>query len=177
MTGRKIMFCAGGRKEPGWDCYDIDMDITKPLPIPGSSVSFSHIEHGIEHVTPSQAWQFLEECYRILNPKGVLRIAYPSIADIEQRLTSEYCEAVKRSGFGDGSRKDALKAVVCGHGHKSVWTQESLRPVLRAIGFDVRIESVGSSIHRELRNIEQHGMVVGEAVNRVETSVIEATKP
>lgn len=172
----KIQFGCGSNLLPGWLNFDVDADLRKPLKFQDDSAAFVFLEHVIEHVTPQQAWNFFEECHRILCPGGVLRVAFPDIVRIASHMTLDYAAAVKKGGFGDGSEQDAIKAVIFAHGHQSVWTEDSMMTVLDTIGFHSLPWPVGVSNHPELRGVEQHGKVVGEAIAKVETSVVEGTK-
>jgi predicted SAM-dependent methyltransferase len=172
----KIQFCCGGNKLPGWINHDVDVDIRKPLPY-CSTVDFIFVEHGLEHITHQEAWNFLEECHRILKPGGVVRIAIPDVNRIWLDCTPEYQQAVLKSGYGDGSRKSAVKAAVFCHGHQAAWTGEMLKAFMAAVGFVCASWFPGYSPHPELRGIEQHGKTVGDAINQVETSVVEGMKP
>jgi predicted SAM-dependent methyltransferase len=173
---RKIQFGCGSNLLDGWDNRDSDCDIRKPLPYRDGCADFIFAEHVIEHLTPQQAWNFLEECHRILVHGGVVRIAVPDAQRILLHSKPDYWAAVKKDGYGDGSPKDAVKAVVFAHGHQSVWTSNLLRTFLKAIGFKAELCSFGVSLHRELDNIEGHGKVVGDAIARQETSVVEGVR-
>lgn len=176
MTMKKLHLCAGGTRIEGFESHDLDMDIRKPLPFPDNSVNFICTEHGLEHTAPREGWSFLEECNRILVSGGVVRIAIPDPVRMWHHANARYFEAVRKGGFGDGSRKDAIKATFFAHGHQAVWTQDLLCVVMQAIGFDVDISYPGWSPHPELRNVEQHGKTVGEDINEMETTVVEGIK-
>ena len=57
---KKIQFGSGGKDcfIDGWENYDIDIDIRKPLPFENNSVDFVMAEHLIEHVTQHDAYLF-----------------------------------------------------------------------------------------------------------------------
>ena len=46
--------------------------------VPGSSVSHLHSNHVLEHLTPEELTNHLQECHRILKPDGVLTIRCPN---------------------------------------------------------------------------------------------------
>ena len=173
---KKIHLGSGGHKIIGWENHDMDMDIRKPLPLPANSVSHIFIEHATEHVTHQQAWNFFEECHRVLVPGGVLRVAIPDMALLSRNMTQEYQDSVKASNHGDGNRKSTLRATVFEHGHQAAWTQELLATFLSAIGFQAELCQCGKSRHHELNDIEQHWKTVGRNIAEVETGVVEGTK-
>lgn len=172
----KVQFCSGGNQLHGWDNRDMDCDITKPLPYASNTVGFILVEHGSEHVTHQQAWRFFEECYRILKPGGVLRVAIPDLERIYNSFTPEYGLAVKRGGHGEATREAAVRSAVFNHGHQAIWSESLLLVALKAIGFRASPQKPGASKYIELRGVEGHGKVVGENVAMVETSVVEGVK-
>lgn len=177
-TLRKLQFGCGGNHLDGWENHDAEINITNPLPFSDGCASFIFAEHVIEHVTHRQAWLFLAECWRVLAPGGVVRIAIPDISRMSSHMTQEYADAVKSGGHGDGSFGSAIKAAVFEHGHQAAWDENLLASFLEAIGFKpLYTRSCGESDYPELRNIEGHGKVVGDEIARVETSIVEGVKP
>jgi predicted SAM-dependent methyltransferase len=172
----KIQFCCGGNRLPGWDNRDMDTDITKPLPFKDGAASHVLVEHGIEHISHAEAWNFLQECHRILKPRGIVRIAIPDITRMWSEMTREYQNAVQRGGHGDGTAKSCIKAAIFEHGHKGAWNRELLATMMQAVGFQTNFENIGESTDSELRGVEQHGKTVGDGVARVETSICEGVK-
>lgn len=172
----KVQFCSGSNILAGWDNRDSETDIRRPLPFPDGTVSHIFCEHGMEHVSPCEAWQFIEECHRILEAQGWLRIAVPDIERIWSRMTPDYMRAVRDGGHGDGSAKAALRAALCEHGHQSAWSAGMLLAVMSAIGFEAQRCHVGQSECPEMRGLEGHGKVVGQAIAALETTVIEGRK-
>ncbi len=57
------------------------------LPFNDNCVSLVYFSHTIEHLEEAKANKFLSECFRILKPRGVLRIVIPSI-DIHMQILS-----------------------------------------------------------------------------------------
>lgn len=162
----------------GWENLDYpEIDIRNPLPWPAESAAFVFLEHVIEHVPPSDAYQFFEEAWRVLAPGGVLRLAFPDVVRIARMATDEYLHFLKTHGYGDGSGGSAVKAIVTRHGHLGVWSAETMRVVLESVGFHVEMREPGDSRFLELRNLEQHGRQIGEDFNRVETVCLDAVKP
>lgn len=173
---KKLHFGCGGRNLEGWENYDIEVDIRKRLPFSDGCASRIFAEHVLEHVTHREAWSFLEECFRVLAPGGVARIAIPDVDRMWVQMTPEYQAAVKRDVGGDGSAKAAIRAAIFEHGHQAAWTGDLLGTFMEAIGFSIFFEQIGHSKFSDLDGIEQHGKAVGEAISRVETSVVEGVK-
>lgn len=174
---KKLHLGCGGMKLDGWENYDVEMDIRKPLPFGPNAAQFIFAEHVIEHVTHQEAWRFLEECKRVLIPGGVLRVAIPDLERIWVDSKPDYWSAVKAGGHGDGTREAAARAAVFSHGHQAAWTSGLLFAMMSAVGFKAVIVVVGESEYPELKGIEQHGKTVGESIAKQETSVMEGVVP
>src|ERR1041384_7804425 len=75
----------GYRPMKGWINVDhargpevqVVWDVTADLPFPDSSCSAIFSEHLIEHVGKDDAQHLLNECHRMLQPGGVLRLSTP----------------------------------------------------------------------------------------------------
>ena len=176
---RKLQFCSGGLAIPGWESFDMDVDITKPLPFEDGCASHVHCEHGIEHVTHQQAWTFLEECHRILMPSGHIRVAFPDIEKISFGFMVTPAVAAKYQAVASAqkTKEGAIKAAVFSHGHQAAWTFELISVFLTTIGFtSIQRWKPGQSDRKELRGIEVHWKTVGKEINDFETVVAEALK-
>lgn len=167
----KLNLCCGGNILEGWQNEDLSMDITKPLPLENRSCSHVLIEHGLEHVTPQQAWNCLSSVYQALKPSGVVRVCVPDISRIWKLADAKYMGAAQCKTFND-----CVRAAIFNHGHQGAWTAELLETVMQAIGFKTERCSYGESKHIELAGVDGHGKVVGDDIARIETSVIEGTK-
>jgi SAM-dependent methyltransferase len=177
---RKIQFGAGGLNIPGFENYDRDVDITLPLPrdrFPDASVDLVFSEMCCEHVTPQQAWSFLEECHRILKPNGLIRIVIPDF-ELSWRLKDpDWLRVNQGVTRNDGSLKDQMKSILFAHGHQGLWTSRLLQCVMEAIGFrDTAIHRAGESNRPEFVDIEQHHHSVGRKVAYSESGCVEGVK-
>ena len=173
----KLNFGAGSNHLDGWENHDIDVDITKPLPYQNNTVSFIMNEHVLEHVTQQQGVIFLKECFRILKPGGVLRIATPSISRILKLEDESYRKFVNVNGWGDGNKYCGVNSIIFNFGHVCVWSEDLLRDVLIFIGFKPELVNVWESKYFELQKIERHCFVIGHHFNNIETMCFEAVKP
>jgi hypothetical protein len=175
-NARKIQFGCGSNVLSGWENYDAEVDITRPLPFPDGSADVVFAEHTVEHVTPQQAWGFFEECKRILKPGGVIRIAVPSAEQIAERSTPHYEHFLFQRGFSESpTGPAAIKAIIFGHGHQAIWSQKSLVTVLQAVGFRDAVPCEARQSRFGL-DVNGHGRVIGEVFNQIETIVVEAVK-
>lgn len=169
--------CGDNRLPAPWKNYDAELDIAKPIPVKDGSVQFVFAEHVTEHITCSEAYKFFEEVHRILNPGGVFRIAVPDILRISTLVDDEYLFWLGKSGFEKGSYQGAIRNICVNHGHKSLWTANTLITCLSACGFKSAGPcEYGKSTHPELCNVEGHHKVIGDHAAWVETTIVEATK-
>lgn len=94
----------GERFHPNWTNINftstgpnvIPHNLTQGIPFPDVSFDIVYHSHVLEHFSKSQAATFLEECYRVLRPQGIIRIAVP---DLEQ-ITHSYILALEQSLSG-----------------------------------------------------------------------------
>lgn len=182
---RKVQFGCGANRLDGWENYDYEVDITKPLPFENESVDVIFTEHCVEHITVPEAFSFFEECFRILRKSntdlyseyknGLIRICVPDITRVNQRINSDYLIWLKKAGFGDGSLNSAIKNLAVNHGHKALWTQELLDLCLTSAGFDyVFYREIGQSDFDIFKNVEGHYKAIGHNAAWIESTVVEA---
>jgi predicted SAM-dependent methyltransferase len=168
---RKLNLGCGGNILAGWENHDADVDIRNPLPYEDESIDFIFIEHCVEHVTTPDAVRFFAECLRILKYEGTLRIAVPSGDKIYDLADEPYLKWHGQSGFGDGTRRGAVRSILLDHGHLSAWNHSTLDACLFAAGFEE--EKIYGC---DIGELEGHGKVIGEHNNAIETIVMEAVK-
>jgi predicted SAM-dependent methyltransferase len=168
---RKLNLGCGGNILAGWENHDADVDIRNPLPYEDESIDFIFIEHCVEHVTTPDAVRFFAECLRILKYEGTLRVAVPSGDKIYDLADEPYLKWHGQSGFGDGTRRGAVRSILLDHGHLSAWNHSILDACLFAAGFEE--EKIYGC---DLGELEGHGKVIGEHNNAIETIVMEAVK-
>lgn len=77
----------GRNKQPGFigvDLYSPDADIKADLMetpwkfAKDNSASEIFASHFLEHIPHGTRWRFMEECYRVLKPEGIMRIFVPN---------------------------------------------------------------------------------------------------
>ena len=72
-------------------------DVSKDLPFTDSSFDVVYHSHLLEHFAKADGMRLLKQCYRVLQPNGVIRVAVP---DLEQ-IARLYLEALDKSLGGD----------------------------------------------------------------------------
>lgn len=94
----------GHRFHPDWTNIDftstgdgvIAHNLTQGIPYPDATFDVVYHSHVLEHFPKDAAPQFLRECYRVLRPGGILRVAVP---DLEQ-IAKLYLMALDRAASG-----------------------------------------------------------------------------
>lgn len=110
-----------------------------PWPFGDGSAEGVLASHYLEHTDCLQAVQSLKECYRILQPGGVLRVSVPD-ASYFRSVNPEDCRDNWGRLFGEGddvSENDTYMGVVLFFNeHKQTYTEDALWCQIRHAGFE-----------------------------------------
>jgi SAM-dependent methyltransferase len=87
--------------EKPWPRNILVHDLNKPLPFPDDSLAAVYAAHVLEHLYLAEAQKLLKECYRTLQPGGIIRLVVPDL----QALILEYIDAEPGMGPLDGEKK------------------------------------------------------------------------
>jgi len=95
----------GSRFHPDWINLDLNpqsqsvkrCDIVNGLPFLSDTCDVVYHAHLLEHFSRERAVVLLKECFRILRPKGILRLAVPDL----EAILRLYIKALERSIEGD----------------------------------------------------------------------------
>lgn len=154
---------AGDRKLSGFINIDIgasadlQIDVTKGLPWPDDSVSGIYSEHFIEHLSQADGLQFLRECFRILRPGGIVRIATPDCDSmVDHYINDSIHPDWIRFGFEwINNRCERLNIGMRWWGHQWVYNEEELKRFAKIAGLRVVGRfTFGQSPHTIFRDIE-----------------------
>ena len=164
-----LNFAPGPNQLPEpWQNLDPTHDIRKRLRFDYESASAILAEH-------------------VLEPGGVLRIAFP---DVGRFLTTDGSELVLNQaalGYAEGLRRRvdlvgpvlertraALGKMLTGWGHQTAWTKRSAAGALLVVGFSrvCRCEYG----HGELSGVDGHHRDVGPELALLESTILEAKK-
>jgi predicted SAM-dependent methyltransferase len=179
----KLHFCCGKNKFDGWDNYDIDVDITKPLLFENDYADFIYCEHGLEHVEIYDGINFIKECYRILKPGGVMRLAVPCVDILFKSYDLDYeCAAnkdkrwLRKMGWSSIDKEKAIVQIMFGFKHKSVYTVKLLKEIMTICGFNSECKNINDSDYTVLKNIEGTGRGQNYHKFLCQTGVVEGIK-
>jgi predicted SAM-dependent methyltransferase len=194
---RRLQLGTGSNPYAGWLNTDIadfkrtgevvHLDVRKRFPLPDESFDAVFSEHMIEHLTYDEGLYCLRESYRVLRPRGRLRVATPSALQLARLYEEELSELQRRylrwsvdvfvehadaplPGF-------AVNNMFYNFDHRFIYDDQTLRHALETSGFrDVKEWPVGESDDPALANLERHMRSAAE-FNAYETLVLEARKP
>jgi predicted SAM-dependent methyltransferase len=137
---------SGFERKPGWtnvDLFgygDIALNLTRPLPVPSGSAESIFHEHLLEHLTLRQGVAVLSECYRILQPGGVLRIGVPDTGSYIRSYIQGGRGLIEMVRPGRPTPLIAMQEIFYWYGHRSMYDFETLAMTCRAVGFANEIE-------------------------------------
>lgn len=91
----------GKKYNPNWVNVDMvaagpdvmEVNLVKGIPFPTNSFDLVYHSQVLEHIPKNVAPYFLQECFRVLKPGGVLRVVCPDLEDI----TREYLKWLEQS--------------------------------------------------------------------------------
>ncbi len=144
----------------GWTSVDYDgapiiHDLRVfPWPFETDSIEAINASHVLEHLKKDTAYEFLRECYRILQPGGTVRIAVPDMDKLIRLM---------RSGIGAINDVSLSGATISFepideqdvHGHNYMYCFESLAYMMEKTGFvQVEQSDFNSSSFEVLRGVD-----------------------
>jgi len=102
---RLLNLGCGHRYHPSWVNVDyrstgpgvIAQDLTRGIPFGDDSFYAVYHSHVLEHFSKASAADFVQECYRVLRPGGILRAVVPDL----QQIARLYLELMEKSLGGD----------------------------------------------------------------------------
>jgi predicted SAM-dependent methyltransferase len=199
---KKIQIGCGSNFLEGWlntDLKDSDtiafLDAGEKFPIESDTFDFVYSEHLFEHLTVEQQHNMLVESYRILKKGGVMRVATPSLdflfslyanpMTLENRQYVNWAvDNIPNLGIISNSIIDieehycyVINNFFKAWGHQMIHNYSSLKKMAMQNRFsDFRLSSVNKSEVLYLQNIENHGTIIPENMNIIETMVVEIIK-
>jgi predicted SAM-dependent methyltransferase len=158
---KKLHLGCGSHYLKGWENIDISskkadvhMDLTKPFPFPNDSIGYIYNEHFLEHLSYNEGLSFLKECFRVLIPRGVLRISTPNL----RKLVDVYVQGTLNEwadvGFVSESPCKLMNDGMRLWEHKFLYDIQELEASLRKVGFVVKRVSYKESDNPVLAGLE-----------------------
>ena len=164
------------------------------FPFRDDTFNYIYSEHIFEHLTFTESCNMLKECYRVLKPKGTMRLALPHFEfllelyqDPEARISREYIKSTIRDQLPEvhkvlGESEYANVYVINNFyrdwGHEVIHSTESLKQLIERFEFkNVEQKEVGKSDISFLSNLEAHARKdFDRSFYDLETLVLEAVK-
>lgn len=108
-NGLLVNIGCGSTWHPAWVNLDVrpvspgirSWNVADGLPFADGQVQACYASHVLEHLSRHQARTLLAECWRVLRPGGVLRLAVPDL----ETLAREYLKALASTAGGDPSAR------------------------------------------------------------------------
>jgi SAM-dependent methyltransferase len=200
---RKLQIGTGAQPLRGWlntdllpDTYPqhrdsiVRLDAATRFPFEDETFDYILSEHQIEHISEPAARLMLRECFRVLRPRGRIRVATPDLEAIvgllhdplgdDERHYVDWIMERFRPDTNLGNRRcHVINHMFKDHGHQFIYDFDTLAAILADAGFaDIQRKSPGESDDPQLRGVEGHGRTIDDArVNTFETFVAEAVRP
>lgn len=100
MKSVYINLGCGSRIHPAWRNLDVNpyaggvesWKATEGIPAPSQSVDVVYHSHLLEHLQQKEGEDLTQECFRVLNPEGILRIVVPDL----ERICKDYLSTLKQ---------------------------------------------------------------------------------
>lgn len=166
----------------------VALDATKRFPFSDNTFDYIFSEHCIEHLQYFEGQRLVRECYRILKPKGKLRISTPDLRFLINLYSRRKTKVQERyivwatKSFLPHVRNYSDTFVINNFfhawNHKFIYDFKTLQNLLELCGFgNIVLCSPGKSDDVHLQGIESHGCQITDEFNNLESIVVEATKP
>ena len=121
---------------------DICWDITKGIPLESETMEGIYTEHCLEHISFLECQEAIKDFYRILKPKGIVRIIVPDgELYIDLYTRSKKGENVKFPYVSDEEKQNGFTPIMPvnrifrEHGHLFAYDAETLTMLLKNAGF------------------------------------------
>ncbi len=140
---------------------DLYLDLSKPLPFPNNSIDIIYSSHLLEHLSyPNPIINLLNECHRILKPKGIFSACVPNAriyAEIYLNKKNDINKLFQQKlGSNFNSSIDYLNHIAYMRGeHKYMFDEENLPLILKKTNFNnVKLRNFDLLLDREERDFE-----------------------
>jgi predicted SAM-dependent methyltransferase len=154
-----------------WDDTIVIHDLRKRFPWGDGVADVIYSSHTLEHLTREEGRYFLQECWRVLRPKGVIRIIVPNLETIVSSyargeiLADEFIhklEVMYDTGNGGILRKALAPFISVPH--KCMYDTKRLMEIMREIGFRVESKQPFKSTVENIRSIELEDRATGAVI-------------
>jgi SAM-dependent methyltransferase len=164
-----------------WNPDILVHDLRKSLPFPDNSIAAIYACHVLEHLYLTESQKLLKECYRVMEPDGIIRIVVPDL----RAIVLEYSEGKEKKTGSHLTLADRLNQrlslrsetppvgnliykiysiVKDFHSHKWMYDADSLSHHVKQAGFtNIRVIQAHESLIEGIEKIEQVDRIVDGA--------------
>lgn len=145
---------------------DIYLDASKKFPMETETFDYIFAEQFIEHISFDEGKKCINECYRILKPDGVMRIATPDIKGLISVYNNENTMVKSEEVLQRHRKNHNQNCLNLCHlfndnfrlwGHSFIYDFETLKTLFFDAGFqNLKQVKFGHSLFVELNGLEQH---------------------
>lgn len=191
---RKLHIGSGENVIKGWLNTDLTpyvgtevifLDATHKFPFGDNTFDYIFSEHMIEHVPYEKGIFVFRECYRVLKPGGIIRIATPNLHFLIDLFKQEKSDAqkwyIQRAidnyfpQYNICSDTFVINNFFYNWGHQFIYDFDILAKTLGSVGFDRVTRCMSKkSEHDALQGLESHWTY--KEFDDVETMVVEGEK-
>jgi len=113
------------------------LDVRDGLPYQDETVDIILASHFLEHLSREDGEYFLRECFRVLKPKGVIRVSVPDFKLLVQKYLKGEIMRYRHVNVGVENARDDAEALfhLLLAGHKTSYDEESLKNLMKKVGF------------------------------------------
>lgn len=123
-------------KTPPWPRDVRRYDVRKGLPFLEGSVRYIYSSHAFEHFTYVESLAIAKECFRVLAPKGILRIVVPDLGRIVTEYLADPAPLASHKFLSRLSLNHSLQDIVHpGSNHSQMFDGKALQHLLSEAGF------------------------------------------
>lgn len=147
----------GGVLSEHWLTADIDprsdvwVDLRRALPFENDALDAVFSEEAIEHIDQHDAYLMLQEVYRVLKPRGWLRLTTPSLDWFANRA------------LADVRFVREMNQVFYDHGHRYIYSEAEMEALLHKVGFSIVKKSSFRDPKANFGHFDTHALRFPEA--------------
>jgi predicted SAM-dependent methyltransferase len=165
----------GGEPKAGWinidfvgDPVQVAWNLANGVPFEDNSVAAIFHEHMLEHIPLQSGAGLMDECFRVLEPGGILRIGVPDAGKLLESYNGDgtYLESIHPDR---PTRLLAVQELFYWHRHTTMFDTETLTLMFKSAGFE-------EPKQREFGETDLEAAPDTER-RRAETMYMEARKP
>ncbi len=109
MDGLRLNLGCGQRTIDGWQNLDfhtqssdvIQCNLLDGIPYDDESAQVIYHSHVLEHFTKKDGINFIQECFRVLAPGGIIRVVIPDLEEIARSYLNSLNDALMGREYGD----------------------------------------------------------------------------